>query len=297
MKENKKRILFWGFICFLTIALSVGGIKLYYDGYGTVGQARKKLKPVAEQFNKTDLVIRYGNLEAEVNGDKIIVEDKNKSTKYEYQYLNENGRDIITNTYSSLNSATAEIIAKGMIDAVYRLNNGTGSVFSEYQYSIFTNTTIDNGVSLDNGSTIVIKINLNQNIVKNIKELKLNLESSEVNTINVNDLSDLKSSLNSNKTYLKTKNIITIYVKQLDNGYIEIYGQNNSDSVNNELHDSIMNVIKILNENLYSLINTNGDNLNQNNLNDDYEVSINYDFNEPDIFKNLNNITKVTLKK
>ena len=296
MEENKKRILFWGFMLIVFAGLGIFGIMKFYDGYGKIGQARKKLTPIAEKFNQTDLIIKAGNLEAEVSGDKIIVTDKIRSTEYEYKYSNENGKEIITNTYTSLNSTIGEIVAKGMIDAVYRLNGGSGSVFNEYQYSIFTNTTIDNGVSLENGSSVVIRINVNANIVDNIKNLKLNLENSEVNAINVNDLSDLKSKLSSSTPYLKKKSTITIYVKEFNN-YYEIYGQNSSESVNDELYASFMNTIRILNTNAYNIINNNGDYLNQNTVNDDYEVQTNYNFNEPDIFESLNNITKVTIKK
>lgn len=164
----KKRISFWGIVFIITALLGGLGIKMYYDGHGSKGKIRSYLLPIAESYNNLDLV-KSSNKLAVVKGDKIVIEDVN-SNKYEYIYSEENGKEILTNEYSSSNSINGQIIAKNMIEAISKYNGSKELIFSEYDFNAFEKTTIENGAVITNGSTIKVKIDTKKNILASIRE-------------------------------------------------------------------------------------------------------------------------------
>lgn len=276
-KGNKNRLIVWGGIWLFCLLIGIGGLVSFYNGYGRIGQARKKLAPVVEKFNEVDTIIRYGGIKAEIVKDKIVVTQTSGSStkKYEYEYSVENGRDIITNVYNKNDSVVGETIAKGMIDAVYKLNGGTGSVFEEYQYTVFKNTTTDMGVNLLVGDNNQIKINLNENIVQNIKDIQENIDDNQINYINANDLLKLKDDLKENGNVKLEKNTIVVFIIEKENNYV-IYAYD-SDRASTKLKDSLDNIILKLNESAWNSAVAKDEKYHSASNGDGYKVETEYD--------------------
>ena len=291
-KGNKNRLFIWGGIWLVCLLIGVGGLFSYYKGYGRIGQARKRLIPVVDAFNAQDSIIRYGGISAEVSGDKIIVtHSTNSSTKkFEYKYAVENGISTITNGYSKNDNLLGETIAKGMINAVYQLNGGSGSVFEEFQYNVLTNLTIDKGANLLVGEVNQIKINLDTNIVKNIKDLQGSIEDSQINYINSNDLSTLKNDLKE-KGYAKfEKNNIVLLVVEKETNY-EIYATD-SDMSSEDLKNSIANVILELNSEAWSESISKDERFTTASESNNYKVETDYVISD-DVRKEFSDYAKI----
>ena len=50
-KGNKTRLLFWGIVWIIVLALAGGGYYSYLSGHGVKGEVRHNLKPIVEKFN------------------------------------------------------------------------------------------------------------------------------------------------------------------------------------------------------------------------------------------------------
>ena len=189
----KKRISFWGIVFIITALLGGLGIKMYYDGHGSKGKIRSYLLPIAESYNSLDLV-KSSNKLAVVKGDKIVIEDVN-SNKYEYVYSEENGKEILTNEYSSSNSVNGQIIAKNMIEAISKYNGSKELIFSEYDFNAFEKTTIENGAVITNGSTIKVKIDTKKNILASIREAGIPKANNSNDSNNLNSNGNIDSNI------------------------------------------------------------------------------------------------------
>lgn len=308
-KSFKKRFMFWGLIFLIVVGLGVYGIYSFYDGYGKIGSARKKLLPISNEFNNLDLVIRYGGIKSEVDGDKIIVTYSTKSVKktFIYQYVKENDKELITNTYSQEDAVVGEMIAKGMVDSVFHINSGVESVFDTYKFQTFENVSIDSGVSLetiDSNTKNRIKIDVNKNIMasldmpSNVNDDENNpTESNNLNIITKEDLSDVKSRLSVRKEVKFSKNTITMYIKENDDNY-EIYA-NDLYGISDNLSTSISNAVNAINTDAYN----EAFGVQETYKNDyeglNYKVEVNVEVDDAirDEFTINTGIVKVTVKK
>ena len=183
--------------------------------------------------------------------------------------------EVLINDYNTSDSMSGEIIARGMMDAIYHVNEGEGSIFTKYELNDFTKTTLRQGANIiTSGSDIQVRLNINENIINNIENIDIN--ETQVNYITTNELNDLLTSL-------KDK--------------YEIYAENTSTEVNDDLYNSVINVIKLLNNDTYELITTNNDELNKDVKNDDYEVIINAKIEEENEFNENSSLLEVIINK
>ena len=176
MKENKGRIIFWGFVMVLTIVASIVGYKNYYSGQGKKGMARAKLIPIVEKFKGVEAIINHGNMEVELKTSSIVVTDKNTKNTYTYKYTTDDGVKMLSSEFKS-DDKVGDTIAKAFVDAVYWINGGNGSVFKLYTYDAFGITQMAQGVTISRGAKTQVKIDIEKNVVAEIKKGEIDLSA------------------------------------------------------------------------------------------------------------------------
>ena len=295
IKNNKTRLKVWSIIAFITIAFSISGIILFNNGHGTVGSVRIKLIPVAKEFNKVDAVIRKGNLKAECNGKELIITYKDKTfnidEKYVYEFGTEEDISYITNTYSKANSEMGDFIAINLIEAIYRLNNGTERVSDKYRISSFSATSVKDGATWEETEELItVKLNLNTNIMKNVAELKIETIQ-ESDYFHIDDLKDMVSDLETKRTFTLTKRDTVIYVKK-EESYYEIYFYYKDKEI---MMRSAGSVIKLLKPTLYEKIANSDGIVDFSGMSNEYRITENVTFTEPGIFPKNERIYEIVL--
>ena len=303
-KGYVKRLIFWGIVFLITTACAGLGIYFYYSGYGEAGKIRQKLLPIVERFNTINYIteLKTNNnidVHAKVVQDKIVVSyiTSSNETKFEFTYSKERNMEVITNKYNTSDSVSGEIIARGMIDAVYKTNNGIGSIFDNYKINDFVNTTIEQGVNVITGNDIQIKININENIIDNLQGNPNQEENPEVviNYITTDDLSNMINDLESQNRYEVNKSSINVLIISDNNNY-QIYlenAENNEDTT----YNSLISIIQLLSPDIYNTILTNGDRLNEDKETDGYRVVTNATVEVDNTFNEGNSILEVILNK
>jgi len=170
---NKKRLMIWGVIFLIFLAIGGGGFALSYVGYGNTGKVRTEVSNYIDKFNKLDQVrtINKDNnklIKASLSDTGITVDYKNNAIKSKvyFTYKEENGLKYLDVVYNS-NDLSQEEVIKLMIDAV-GVENGNieGSIFKSFDYSDFYATQLAQGVHLTKvNNSIDAKINLKANIL------------------------------------------------------------------------------------------------------------------------------------
>ncbi len=295
MKENKTRIIVWGIIWIIFIIFAVVGKIGFNSGHGKVGSVRVILNPIVEDFNKQDSIIRFGDLKAEVVSDKIVVTDSNKNEKFEYKFERDGKVATLNCTYSSGSALAGDVIMKGMIDAVYHMNHGNGSVFDLYDINNLTEITINDGLTYKKGSTETkVSINVGTNLTDNIKGKIPTIKQNSY--IKGEDLLNLMSSLKTSKSFLIKKYDITVYVIDSSPVFYEIYTQIDPENEENILK-SLTSVVRVINEDAYNeMVDENG-NPNMRIDSNKYKVIANAIFTDSSIFPSTNNIYEIILYK
>ena len=268
-KGNKTRLIFWGIIWIVVLALAGFGYYSYLNGHGIKGEVRHNLKPIVEKFNSLKGLETYKNagidISAEIKDTQIIVSYKTSgaTASFTFDYQNIASEKVLYMKYSTADEATANLIIKSMIESVSIVNGHTeGEVFNTYKLEDFFNTTILEGVqikSVTNGNEIYIDIN--KSIIDGLKNSNNNQENTDT-TITEEDLTPLKNELTIQKESLIQKDTITLYVTENDKEYT-IYIVDTNQKNNN--YTSVSNVIKTLtNEETLLKFNTNIRDLNSN---------------------------------
>lgn len=288
MKENKKRIIFWGIVFLLFIICSLCGMYFYNNGYGKYGKIKAILKPIAEEFNKNDNVIKFGDLNATVKNDKIVVHFDIQNLTFEYIYKN-SSIETLTCTYQKKQSTVGDIVAYGMIDAVYKLNGGNNSIQNDYDLILLKQSTIEDGLTFIEDKDKTITLDINKNLYENISN---KIAKRHDKYIKEEDLTSMLYDLSQNQSYKKVKSDIILYVTETDT--IDIYIQGNQDY---EMYKSLLNVVKVINENTYNELRDSNNNIKLENDSPYYTYSSNYNFEGDGIFYNKNNIFHLTLYK
>ncbi len=294
MKENKKRITFYGIIFVIFLILSIYGLNLYNKGYGKYGQIKLKLDPIALEFNTLQDVRNLTDITASVKKDQLIVtyiNVSNKKEKYIYQYTENNGIEYITNT-DEYNSNTWNFIAIQMINAVYHANGGKGNVFELYDMKTFESTTLIEGLTLSTTKKTV-SINIKANIVKNISGKYPSIKDEKY--IKAEDLVALKDTLATDgKMQIKVDDV-NVYVKQNDEGY-EIYSTVVNDN-RQRVYKSIGNIIQLLKPSLYELLLGADNEIHFETESTEYQYLETITFSESGIFETNNEVFEITFKK
>lgn len=163
--SNGKKGFIWFILCVLLFALGQVGKNAFYNGHGTYGSIRYYLLPISEEFMKVDYIIRQGGITSEYDKDKIVIKSGNKT--YEYKYLKEDGYEYIINEFDS-NDDTGQLIAQGMIDAVYRYNTHGKTLFQTYNLFNFLSIDAKNGANIKVSNKYEVKINIKSNIIDSL---------------------------------------------------------------------------------------------------------------------------------
>lgn len=265
-KEEKRNGIIWGILCLLSFILFAVGLSMRYNGYGKSGEIRKKLIPIAEQFNKLEEIkfSSFTKIHAEYKNKKIVVSYENKyvDTEFIFKYIEDENIALLTIDYNDEISTDAEIVVKNMVDAISMINgNYEGEVFSKYKYENFYNTTVKEGFSLKKENRIITaNLAIDTDLLNNIKDMFF--EGTNISYISYDDLKDLKNKLETEKEFSLTKENINIYVVEKDEEYI-IYCSDKSDieNENNDtknIYESVMSAVNILDQNAFSdMIKTN----------------------------------------
>lgn len=306
-KGNKTRLIFWGIIWIVVLALAGFGYYSYLNGHGIKGEVRHNLKPIVEKFNNLKGLETYKNagidINAEIKDTQIVVSYKTSgaTASFTFDYQNIASEKVLYMKYSIADEATANLIIKSMIESVSIVNGHTeGEVFNTYKLEDFFNTTILEGVqikSVTNGNEIYIDIN--KSVIDGLKNSGNNENNNTDNntpvTINDEDLNSLKNELTAQKESLIQKETVTLYVTETDTEYA-IYIVDTKDDNNN--YTSVSNVIKILtNEETLSKFNANIKDLNSNQQFENIKVTINKDVTSIEKLTVKNNVTEIVITK
>lgn len=296
-KGNKIRLIFWGFIWLLVLATMIVGIYEYYNGNGVLGKIRKELYPIVEKYNKLNELNIYKNAGINIkakyikNAIKVNYKTNSSNLAYIFEYKEINDTKVLYMKYNETNHNITQIIVKQMLDAVSINNNhNEGEIFNIINYDDLYQLSLDKGISLKyNDSVIELYIDINKSVADYIS-------GKERINITENELENMNKELNDNKQFTYTKKDITIYVESKDDKYI-IYAQNTN--YDDDLYKSIVNVINSLD--LKQITKTDFE-LNYPSISiskefNNYNIIINDDAKDIDVFKTKTNIIKIEIKK
>ena len=302
MKKGKKtRLIFWGIIWIIVLALAGGGYYSYLSGHGVKGEVRHNLKPIVEKFNSLKGLESYKstgiNITAEIKGTQIIVTYKTTgaTATFTFDYQTISTEKVLYMKYSSADEATANLIIKSMIESVSMVNGySEGEVFDVQKYKLedFYNTTILNGVQIKSvtNSNEVYR-NINKSVIDGMKNKNTNITE-----ITIEDLATLKTDLGTTNEFYKEKDTVTLYILNSQTSY-SIY-ITDTHPKGNKNYESITNVIKELtDEATLQKFTTNITDLNSNKQFENITVTINKDISTIEKLNGKANVTEIVITK
>ncbi len=182
-KLNKRRFIIYAIIFVIFLLIAGGGIGLHFSGYGDSGKIMKIVSPYIKAYNNLKNVTDVNNatnksMKAEIIKDGIEVNYKEDEKTYtqKFTYKQESNQYAYLEAIYNRNENAPEEIVKNMIEAVSVVKgNKDGIIFgnsyetARYEYSYFYNTRITDGIRLEStGPNIIVKINLDVNVVKKL---------------------------------------------------------------------------------------------------------------------------------
>lgn len=300
-KGNKTRLIFWGIVWIVVLALAGGGYYSYLSGHGVKGEVRHNLKPIVEKFNSLKGLESYKsagiNITAEIKGTQIIVTYKTTgaTATFTFDYQTISTEKVLYMKYSSADEATANLIIKSMIESVSMVNGyNEGEVFDVQKYKLedFYNTTILNGVqikSVTNSNEVYIDIN--KSVIDGMKNNYTN-----VTEITTEDLTTLKTDLGATNEFYKEKDTVTLYILNTQTSY-NIY-ITDTNTKGNKNYESVTTVIKELtDEATLQKFTTNITDLNSNKQFENITVTINKDISTIEKLNGKTNVTEIVITK
>ncbi len=302
-KGNKGRLIFWGIIWIIVLALAGGGYYGYLSGHGVKGEVRHNLKPIVEKFNNLKGLESYKNagitISAEIKGTQIVVTYKTTgaTATFTFDYQTISTEKVLYMKYSSADEATANLIIKSMIESVSMVNgHNEGEVFDTYKYKLedFYNTSIIDGVqikSVTNSNEVYIDIN--KSVIDGMNEKNNNLNLIEITT---EDLTTLKTDLETTNEFLKEKETVTLYILNTQTSY-NIY-ITDTNTKGNKNYESVTNVIKeLVDEATLQKFTTNITDINSNKEFENIKVTINKDISTIEKLTGKTNVTEIVITK
>lgn len=300
-KGNKTRLIFWGIVWIVVLALAGGGYYSYLSGHGVKGEVRHNLKPIVEKFNSLKGLESYKsagiNITAEIKGTQIIVTYKTTgaTATFTFDYQTISTEKVLYMKYSSADEATANLIIKSMIESVSMVNGyNEGEVFDVQKYKLedFYNTTILNGVqikSVTNSNEVYIDIN--KSVIDGMKNNYTN-----VTEITTEDLATLKTDLEATNEFYKEKDTVTLYILNTQTSY-NIY-ITDTNTKGNKNYESVTTIIKELtDEATLQKFTTNITDLNSNKQFENITVTINKDISTIEKLNGKTNVTEIVITK
>ena len=300
-KGNKTRLLFWGIVWIIVLALAGGGYYSYLSGHGVKGEVRHNLKPIVEKFNNLKGLESYKsagiNITAEIKGTQIIVTYKTTgaTATFTFDYQTIATEKVLYMKYSSADEATANLIIKSMIESVSMVNgHEEGEVFNTYKLEDFYNTSILDGVqikSVTNSNEVYIGIN--KSVIDGMKNKNNNTNLTE---ITAEDLAALKTDLGATNEFYKEKDSTTLYILNTQTSYNIYISDTNAKS--NKIYESITNVIKELTDEVtLQKFTTNITDLNSNKQFENITVTINKDVSTIEKLNGKTNVIEIVITK
>ena len=300
-KGNKTRLLFWGIVWIIVLALAGGGYYSYLSGHGVKGEVRHNLKPIVEKFNNLKGLESYKsagiNITAEIKGTQIIVTYKTTgaTATFTFDYQTIATEKVLYMKYSSADEATANLIIKSMIESVSMVNgHDEGEVFNTYKLEDFYNTSILDGVqikSVTNSNEVYIGIN--KSVIDGMKNKNNNTNLTE---ITAEDLATLKTDLGATNEFYKEKDSTTLYILNTQTSYNIYISDTNAKS--NKIYESITNVIKELTDEVtLQKFTTNITDLNSNKQFENITITINKDVSTIEKLNGKTNVTEIVITK
>lgn len=300
-KGNKTRLIFWGIVWIVVLALAGGGYYSYLSGHGVKGEVRHNLKPIVEKFNSLKGLESYKstgiNITAEIKGTQIIVTYKTTgaTATFTFDYQTISTEKVLYMKYSSADEATANLIIKSMIESVSMVNGySEGEVFDVQKYKLedFYNTTILNGVQIKSvTNSNEVYININKSVIDGMKNKNTNITE-----ITIEDLATLKTDLGTTNEFYKEKDTVTLYILNSQTSY-SIY-ITDTNTKGNKNYESITNVIKELtDEATLQKFTTNITDLNSNKQFENITVTINKDISTIEKLNGKANVTEIVITK
>ncbi len=300
-KGNKTRLLFWGIVWIIVLALAGGGYYSYLSGHGVKGEVRHNLKPIVEKFNNLKGLESYKsagiNITAEIKGTQIIVTYKTTgaTATFTFDYQTIATEKVLYMKYSSADEATANLIIKSMIESVSMVNgHDEGEVFNTYKLEDFYNTSILDGVqikSVTNSNEVYIGIN--KSVIDGMKNKNNNTNLTE---ITAEDLATLKTDLGATNEFYKEKDSTTLYILNTQTSYNIYISDTNAKS--NKIYESITNVIKELTDEVtLQKFTTNITDLNSNKQFENITVTINKDVSTIEKLNGKTNVIEIVITK
>lgn len=300
-KGNKTRLLFWGIVWIIVLALAGGGYYSYLSGHGVKGEVRHNLKPIVEKFNGLKGLESYKsagiNITAEIKGTQIIVTYKTTgaTATFTFDYQTIATEKVLYMKYSSADEATANLIIKSMIESVSMVNgHNEGEVFNTYKLEDFYNTSILDGVqikSVTNSNEVYIGIN--KSVIDGMKNKNNNTNLTE---ITAEDLATLKADLGATNEFYKEKDSTTLYILNTQTSYNIYISDTNAKS--NKIYESITNVIKELTDEVtLQKFTTNITDLNSNKQFENITVTINKDVSTIEKLNGKTNVIEIVITK
>lgn len=300
-KGNKARLIFWGIVWIVVLALTGVGYYSYLSGHGVKGEVRHNLKPIVEKFNGLKGLESYKsagiNITAEIKGTQIIVTYKTTgaTATFTFDYQTIATEKVLYMKYSSADEATANLIIKSMIESVSMVNgHDEGEVFNTYKLEDFYNTSILDGVqikSVTNSNEVYIDIN--KSVIDGMKNKNNNTNLTE---ITADDLETLKADLRATNKFYKEKDSTTLYILNTQASYNIYITDTNAKS--NKIYESITNVIKELtDEATLQKFTTNITDLNSNKQFENITVTINKDVSTIEKLAGKTNVTEIVISK
>lgn len=300
-KGNKTRLLFWGIVWIIVLALAGGGYYSYLSGHGVKGEVRHNLKPIVEKFNNLKGLESYKsagiNITAEIKGTQIIVTYKTTgaTATFTFDYQTIATEKVLYMKYSSADEATANLIIKSMIESVSMVNgHDEGEVFNTYKLEDFYNTSILDGVqikSVTNSNEVYIGIN--KSVIDGMKNKNNNTNLTE---ITAEDLATLKADLGATNEFYKEKDSTTLYILNTQTSYNIYISDTNAKS--NKIYESITNVIKELTDEVtLQKFTTNITDLNSNKQFENITVTINKDVSTIEKLNGKTNVIEIVITK
>lgn len=300
-KGNKTRLLFWGIVWIIVLALAGGGYYSYLSGHGVKGEVRHNLKPIVEKFNNLKGLESYKsagiNITAEIKGTQIIVTYKTTgaTATFTFDYQTIATEKVLYMKYSSADEATANLIIKSMIESVSMVNgHEEGEVFNTYKLEDFYNTSILDGVqikSVTNSNEVYIGIN--KSVIDGMKNKNNNTNLTE---ITAEDLTTLKTDLGATNEFYKEKDSTTLYILNTQTSYNIYISDTNAKS--NKIYESITNVIKELTDEVtLQKFTTNITDLNSNKQFENITITINKDVSTIEKLNGKTNVIEIVITK
>lgn len=302
---NIARIIFWGLIGTILLAVGFYGLFLYNSGHGTYGKIIKETSSLVQTYNNLSDIKKFNN-----SGVKIVAKSYKDTIQVDYvgsvstlctfKYDDNSGKRLLTTEYGSVAEGVdvTELIVKYMIEAV-SVSRGykEGETFTKFQMSDFLETNPTDGISIriNNGITKVI-INMDTSI------LDSNIESSEI--IEYLTLDKAKELIPINKekgnVTTKTKNL-TIHLTIFDDNNYTIYIRDDNEIYSKGMYESVKSIIEamsgtnILNEFTTICPSFNNENYENENSN----IKITYDTTNANAyteFAGTNKILQIDVK-